>query len=268
VKHHFFGPQFTLERQQGNRLTSEVAAASRNKTLHRVAKADVYDDSFVTKCWWDYWKCFSSYHRYQEGTAWLGMSIRDRISNLITADPAIGQVIDFGVLCGHPNHCLALKFPHIDFVGIDRQDLIKRLNDEAFQAPNLRFVAGDILEQLPRTATGKGSSVLFHARTACLCYPEFLRKLYKQCADLGIKYIIMYEGLSLSKHYLRFFDYEDFPQEAFGVRGIMFAHNYPSYLRDAGYEVISNDRVVSSLLLNSHSDLGATNVWIVARLRS
>jgi hypothetical protein len=267
VKWEFATPEFAEQRRQGQALTEEVAAALREKSLHRKAETDIYNDTFTTSAWWGYWRSFQLYNQFQEGSAWLRYLIEDRIGQLLKSDPSVKTVLDFGVLCAVPNYELAKRFPATEFVGIDRQELVKTLNERSFQLPNLRFLAGDVLEALPQVARKGSPTALFHARTACLCYPEFLRRLYRTCAQLDVQYVVLYETLSMSKSYLRFYDYENMPADAIGIRSIMYAHNYPAYLREAGYQVLVNDRVASGLLLNDRSDLGASNVVIVARKR-
>jgi tetratricopeptide (TPR) repeat protein len=265
VKHHFLTKEFDAIREQSKQLTEECSQASKGGLMVRSKETDIYDDAFVTNCWWDYWVCFHRYHRYQEGSAWLSQLIQDRVGKVLLEDRSIKKVIDFGVMCAHPNYMLATRFPDVELIGVDRQDLIKSLNEAAFPRPNLRFVAGDILEQLPILAGRGSNSVLLHARTGCLCYPAFLKALYRESARAGIKYVIMYETLSLSTHYMRFFDCDSLPAEAIGIRSIMYNHDYAAYLREAGYEVVANDRVASSMLLNQRVDLGASNLVIVAK---
>jgi hypothetical protein len=114
------------------------------------------------------------------------------MERMIKDHSEIKNVIDFGTFCASPLYKLSVKFPNIKFFGLDREKSTKSLNDAAYQDHNLEFIAGDILDVLPKLPI-RDNSLLFHSRTATLIYPEQLKLIYKACAQNGIKYIATYE---------------------------------------------------------------------------
>ena len=99
-------------------------------------------------------------------------AILRRLSSAIN-ETSPKSVIDFGALCGEINYRLAKQFPEVGVYGVDRQEIVKKLNDEAYSLPNLHFRDGDIFESLK---TVDEEFVLFtKTRTTVLCYPDFVR---------------------------------------------------------------------------------------------
>jgi hypothetical protein len=244
-----------------NALVLEIADAVARRTLLRSGDDDVYDDAFVRSIWHGYFDEFARFSRFQHPAAWLGHAIEAELGEIISCSQ-IDHVIDFGVFCAHPIHALAVRFPDVRFDGVDRQELIRDLNQVAFAAPNISYHAADIIEFLGRMNVGR-NTMLFHSRTACLCYPEFLRTFYSECARRGVRHIWMYEGYALA-HDRRYYSFDELPAVSVAARSIMFIHDYPRLLAEAGYAVRSVKRPFQTILLNHESDLGAVNFFLQA----
>jgi tetratricopeptide (TPR) repeat protein len=249
---------FAPEQVAARGLVTELEQAI--KTRATVRQEDLYDEAFVEALWWRYWQSFNLYGRYQQVDAWCANVLNDHLTRILSAHP-VATAIDFGVMCGHVNAALAKSFPETSFLGIDRQQLIKQLNDTAYKLPNMSNVAADIREALARPHPGP--TLLWHARTTVLCTPQFVRDLYQAAAKSGIDRIAVFEPVALSRDTLRFYDWETMP-DAVAFRGPMILHNYARYLKEAGYRLVSETRVTVDTLLPY--DPGNVGVLIEAEL--
>jgi ubiquinone/menaquinone biosynthesis C-methylase UbiE len=176
--------------------------------------------------------------------------------------------IDFGAFCGYTIATLATHFPRTWFIGIDRPEIAKSLNDQAFGRKNVEFLDGDILDLVASRESFGARPVLFHSRTAVFCYPEYLRQLYRICAEKGIRDIVMQEGSTFfSRWYLRFFEPGKYPAISFAGRGSTFLHDYMTLLREAGFEIRSSKDIRPKLLLDDRSGFGADHRIVHASLR-
>lgn len=229
---------------------------------------DNYDEDHISDYWNRLYFAFNRYNRFQHGWGNLAFSIRDIIQGVIDNDASLTQVIDFGTFCATPLYRLSKENPQIKFLGVDREDATKKFNDLAFQRDNLEFISGYIKDVLPRHQTNN-SSLLFHSRTTTLIYPEEVRNIYKTCARNGIKYIALYENFALSRTEMKYFDFNNLPATAIPYGSVMIIHNYPEYLREAGYEVISEKRLNYADLLWAGREplLGDAHGCMVARLK-
>jgi hypothetical protein len=248
------------------KLASEVREAIEKRTMFRTAEGDIYTDEFVKTVWQSYFDEFQIYSGWQRGNAWLAGAMVDEIGKILRNDPSVTQAIDFGAFCAAPNHTLAKMFPSVEFVGLDRQEIIRDLNRVAFPAPNATYVAGDIIDFLDSSDL-KPNALLFHSRTACLCYPEFLKTFYQKCAHKKVRYIWMYEICSMSRDYLEFFDQGKMPVVSIAARSIMIIHDYVKLLENAGYEIVSLTHPFQTLLLDHIEDAGMDNLFLLAKLK-
>jgi hypothetical protein len=165
-----------------------------------------------------------------------------KLSKIIT-QVSPSTVIDFGVSYGHIDSILAKRFPDIKFVGVDRSTDTKAYNDKYFNLPNLKFVAGDIFDNLP------DNSLLIQMRIGVLLSKSFLEKLYRACYKAGVKNIVLLEPHGISWLSGVSYAFSDQDQDSIVFRSGMFIHNYPGILRTAGYEVYD-----SGLLETDHQD--------------
>ena len=234
---------FDEEREKTKKLKDELDRAIAQNLTERQSDGDIYDDKFAHDLWWDYNYCFRRYNHYQEGSAHISHLIRHHVGQLLdTVAKDCPAVIDFGVMCGTPNYQLAAKYPHIQHYGVDRQTLIKTLNEKLYPAPNLHFHDGSILDFLDAYKGKLEGGLLFHARTSVCCYPDFLKIMYAKCHAAGIKHIVGIEFMGLSKATMLFHDYNDPNHMSIALRSIMFIHNHVKMMEEAGYKVIAEKR--------------------------
>src|SRR5262249_2193824 len=149
----------------------------------------------------------NTFTHFQHGLAWLRWLYEKTIDGVLTRDASIDTVIDFGVLCADPDYRLSMKYPEKQFIGVDRGEATKRLNEAAYKGTNLKFVAANIDDELP-SIVKKGTTMLFHARTGTLCYPQLLRDIYKKCAATGVKKITLFENNALDRRSFRYLDFD------------------------------------------------------------
>jgi hypothetical protein len=222
-------------------------------------------DTPLSEGYWEtYWSSMNTHTRYQTGFGYIGQLYLDRLRGVL-AGAKIDRVLDFGVMCAHPHAQLAREFPGTRFYGIDREAKTAEMNQRAYKEPNLEFVTGNIFDEVPARAGKAGGTLLFHARTATLLLPQVVKDLYATCANSGVEWIVLFENGSLGRHDLRFHKQGELPADAIAYRAIQFIHDYERYLRDAGYEIVSSERLTATLLLEARAALGDTHVFVVAR---
>ncbi len=246
-----------------------------------------YTEESVQYYWETLFYHFVNKTRFQHGWSDLCYITETRIEQYLKKYPDIKSVLNFGVFCAVPDYNLSVRHPEIKFIGVDREQSTKNLNDSAFQGDNLSFHALDMLDIiyeertevrqfLAETIRKNPELMIFHARTATLIYPEALKRFYKSCAQLGVKYISMYENMCLSRLHMKYFDFDDLPADAIPYFSIMMIHNYKKYLEDAGYEIIENETWNYSDILwdgkdlygaEAYSCLGDGHVTLLAKLK-
>lgn len=257
-------PSFDAEHENTLKLQAEIEKAMAENLMERDGDSDIYDDKFVTDLWWDYNFCFRRYNRFQEGSAHISHLIREHVGGLLAGRASDAPaVIDFGVMCGAPNYQLARRFPEKQHYGVDRQPLIKTLNDAMYAASNMTFHDGSILDFLDQHGGKLNNGLMFHARTSVCCYPAFLKDMYKKCHAAGIKHIVAIEFMGLSKITRQFHDYNDPDHLSLALRSIMFIHNHVKMLEDAGYKVVEEKRY-SRLGLTIDMGLGESQAYLYA----
>lgn len=225
-------------------LKRELAAAIKGEANLRTGGGDIYDDKMVTETWWRYWRYFNQFSERQHNEPFVMEAILRRLSAVIQKNPP-KTVIDFGALCGEINFRLAYRFPGVHVCGVDRQTIIKRLNDEAYSLPNLSFRDGDIFESLKDLSDPP--TLFTHTRTTVLCYPDFVQRLYEDCYAKGVQTIVGFEPSGISRDTMRFPDYGNMP-ESVAFRSVMMLHNYPKMLAQAGYRITKSEMVPVSFL--------------------
>jgi tetratricopeptide (TPR) repeat protein len=255
--------EFAAEKEAISPLQKEIELAIENKLFEKPMEKDIYSDDFVEETWWFYYRCYNSFNERQDGSVSLDLGIRRVVEKIIEKN-APTTFIDFGAFCGFTIAKLAEKFPNTKFIGIDRPQIAKRLNDQHFVAPNLKFIAGDIIDFLKNNDLG-ASPMLFHSRTAVFCYPEFLRHLYTVARERGVSKIVFQEGSTFfSRWFLKFFHLGQYPAISLSGRGSTFLHDYKRLLEEAGFEVTSSTPINSSLLIDDRSGFGADHRVIEA----
>ena len=256
-------------------LQNEIKEALENKSLVRPADKfgfQAYTEGTVQTYWEDLFFHFTAKTRFQHGWSDLCYIAEKKLSDYIDRCKDVKTVLNFGVFCAVPDHNLSLKYPALNFIGVDREQSTKDLNEAAFHSTNLSFHAIDMLDIIYEDRTEvrnfikkeitKGEMMVFHARTATLIYPEAVRKFYKSSAQLGVKYIAVYENISLSRTHMQYFDFEELPADAIPYFSIMMIHNYKKYLEEAGYEIVEKEIWGYSELLWEEKDLYGAEQWL------
>lgn len=225
-------------------LKKELAEAIGGRVQIRDGGGDIYDEQMVVETWWRYWRYFNQLTEFQHNEPFVMEAILRRLSSLIERTGP-RSVIDFGALCGEIDYRLAKKFPAVEVYGVDRQEIIKRLNDAAYSLPNMHFRGGDIIESLK--VLNKAPAILTHTRTAVLCYPDFVQHLYREAYALGVDTIVGFEPSGISRDTGRFPEYSP-TDKSVAFRAVMILHNYPAMLENAGYRITKSERVPVSIL--------------------
>jgi len=244
----------------------DLSDAIRNRRLSRSESFDIYDDALTRQTWAGYFERFITQGRHQSGDGHLIDELDTQLANCISENN-IATVLDFGSLCAEIIARPAQRLPNTHFVGIDRQEFVATLNQEAYALPNMSFESGDVFDYLPRMKEMSGPKMLFHVRTTCLLYPELVERIYVAAAEAGVDYIMGWEGDGLSRHHLRYFSFEDMPDISIARKGVLFNHNYRLILERAGYEMTHHQNVTTLALCPDAKDLLGAALFFIARKR-
>jgi hypothetical protein len=155
------------------------------------------------------------------------------LSNLLRLGSA-KRVINFGVSYAYLDSLLAMRFPDIQFLGIDRSSVVCNLNTEDFKSPNISFLASDINNWIASQAD-LSDTVFFHMRTCILLSQTFIEDLYGKLIDRNVLAICGFEPVGVSRETNTFISqsYDERPSVLF--RDTLFIHNYAGLLRKYGY---------------------------------
>lgn len=254
---------------ENRRLETELSAAVANRTILRSTHYDqtIYDESGI----WAHWAPYYADMNLDSPAlmfGWLRRAYARYIEDVFVRDPGVTTLVDFGVMCAQPHADVGRQWPGRRIVGIDRQAATAQLNRAAYgDLENLEFVADDIENYfVQRDLTG---AALFHARTATLCYPDKIRRLYQMARAAGMRRIVLFENMALSRSAGRFLDYSDFVEDAVTFKNFQFIHNYRGMLEEAGYVVERETRLFSPLVSPfSLDDVCSTHVHLVASART
>ena len=144
--------------------------------------------------------------------------------------------VNFGACYAYIDSILALKFPDIQFIGVDRSKFTKLLNESSFSGlTNMEFVAEDVLAFLENKDFENG--IFFHTRTCCLLPKPFIQLLYKLVAKAGFSRVVCMEQVGISRQTGVPYKFSDEEQPSVAFRWGMYIHNYPEILNNAGYSV-------------------------------
>jgi tetratricopeptide (TPR) repeat protein len=236
---------------------AELQRAIETKQVHPDASSDdFYTDDYTIKIWWGYFQAFQR-SPFREPDAALETKVRSAVSACLKGKAAgASTFIEFGAFCGYTLHKLALEFPSIRFVGIDRPAITRDLSAKFFQAPNLKFSAGSLLDEIDGWNLGD-NAVLFHNRTAVFCYPEYMRQLYTKAKAKGVRHIMFQEGDTFSCWYRKFYEYGSYPEIAINSRSKMWMHDFGRLLPETGLKIDSMTHVDPNLLLDEIRGYGA-----------
>lgn len=241
-----------------------LRASIEGKPLNTPDEFDIYDDELTRLTWLGYYERFIMQSRFQSGDGFLIDSVDQSMTDLIQSEN-IQHVLDFGSLCAEIIARPARKCPKTNFVGIDRQEFVATMNYQGYDEPNMSFVSGDIFDYLPEFAKLDGKKLLFHARTACLIYPDIVTNIYKKCHSAGVEYIMFWEGDGLSRDTMKLEGFETMKEVSVARKSVLLNHNYKQILSDAGYEVVEFARMDSPALIKTFSDLVGSALFVIAR---
>lgn len=256
-------------------LTQDIAHAQKNQKILEDAISrnlmepegvnDIYTDEFCRNMWMGYYESFSSRNGRQHGDS----ALREEFLSLLeTIADKTDILLDFGCMCAEPLAHAATKYPQIQFFGCDRQDFLADLNNNAWPLSNLKFYHGDILDTLKKISEMPGRKTLLHIRTTCVIYPAFVKKFYQACAEAGIDHILILEGGGVSRVDLRLHDFNAMDCISIISNHRIFAHDYKTLLKDAGYGIKQWRRMPVMTLWNRHdinNYLGTTYSVIAER---
>ncbi len=256
-------------------LQKEINEALEKKTIVRPVENlgfQKYTEGTVQDYWENLFFHFTSKTRFQHGWSDLCYITEKKLSDFIDKYKDVKTILNFGVFCAVPDNNLSLKYPSHNFIGVDREQDTKDFNDAAFHSPNLSFHALDMIDiiyedrnevkNFIKKEITKGEMMIFHARTTTLIYPEAVKQFYKSCAQQGVKYIAIYENMSLSRTHMQYFDFDELPADAIPYFSIMMIHNYKKYLEEAGYEIVEKEVWGYSELLWEGKDLYGVEHWL------
>lgn len=224
---------------------------------------DVYDEAFASNTWWNYWYHFNRYGKTQHSEGILDKVVPQYLREYLeSTDLPLRQLIEVGTMCAEPLYRLAQRFPDCEFIGVDRQPILKKNNDKAYRRPNLRFVADDIAHFLSTSrASIRPPSMLLHVRTSPFFYPAGLQQMYEQCAEADVEYIALVEHYGFSSVEVKFVDFEIMARDGEARAQYLTHHNYKRILARAGYEIIYTRMLGTYSLLTSDSN----SIFLVAR---
>jgi hypothetical protein len=231
-------------------LADEIAVAEENQQdldgaiaeerLELSDGKDIYDDAFCRSMWISYYESYNTRNERQHGDRLLANIYLRQLADL---GGDVDLVVDFGSMCAQPLYEAALRMPGVQFFACDRQPLIAELNEAAYPAANLHFLAMDIFDMLAEASKLPGRKALTHVRTTTVLYPHLVQKLYAACRDFGIDHILLIENAGMLRTKLRFLDFHDMPAPAVVTKHKLYLHDYQSMLAAAGYSVREWERL-------------------------
>ena len=147
----------------------------------------------------------------------------------------IKNVFNFGIGFAFVDKQLALKFPNINFFGIERT-LAAKLYNEADGIPsNLNIFAGDVISHLKNKSYENG--LFIHIRTAVLLPKPFIEDLYSRLENAGFVELYAVEQLGLSRNTGRSYNFSYQEKRSELYRRHMFIHNYPGILKKYHFDI-------------------------------
>lgn len=170
-------------------------------------------------------------HRYRRAT--------EVLSEAVTKDPEITQVINYTSSYAQLEQDIARAFPSLSVTGVD-SEAITRLNAKEFSAPNLQFATAEGPLSFAREADVQ-CAVFSHLHTAALWLPDLVEETYKVLGERGCRYILAYEPDGFSRELGGFYRYSDQPRPSALYRQQLLLHNYPSLLTKAGFQVVHSE---------------------------
>jgi tetratricopeptide (TPR) repeat protein len=260
---------FELMRSVADHQQSLLERAVEQGLHERPADQDNYSDpNWAKKAWDAYDFSFRRFSRHQEVGVAINADWVSALENLLSQDPSIASVLNFGVFNGYFDKEIADKYPSVKFTGYDRYSEGIDLSTEAYKAENLSFLSRVSLDSVLEEAVGAGPAVLCHIRTCTTLYPAGVKDLYDRCHDAGIEYILGVEGAGFSFYAQKFISQSDPDRPPTVPLGTMVDHNYVKLLGESGYDVIDRQLRPYPIPFELRAFIGLYNlVTFVARRR-
>lgn len=148
----------------------------------------------------------------------------------------IKQVVNFGISYAYIDSLLAQKFPNVTFVGIDRSKEIKKLNEEDFPLPNMKFFAGDVMDWI-KGQQSLEQTLFFSMRTCVLLPQTFIEDLYQALTSKNVKMIAGFEPFGISRESNSIYSQEESMKKSALFRDSMYLHNYAGILKKFNYQM-------------------------------
>lgn len=193
------------------------------------------------------------------GTLDAARCLEETLATLIASDPGLSACLNFGASYAHADARLAARFPHVQFMALDRSPLTRVLNELMLPSlPNLSFAADDVFRVLAARDWSRGA--LVHCRTLVQLPMSLIGRLYAASHAAGFEYIVGIEPWGLSRVTGSSFELSDLRRPSAHFRDNLFLHNYPGLLATAGYAVERID-----LMSTSHPHEDYRLLYFVAR---
>jgi hypothetical protein len=151
----------------------------------------------------------------------------------------IKNVFNFGIGFAFVDNQLALKFPNINFFGIERTLAAKFYNEATGIPSNCKIYAGDVISHLENKSYENG--LFIHIRTAVLLPKYFIEDLYSRLEQAGFVELYAVEPLGLSRNTGTSFNFSLQEKKSELYRRHMFIHNYPGILKKHNFHINSFD---------------------------
>jgi hypothetical protein len=148
--------------------------------------------------------------------------------SVILNEGKIKNVFNFGIGYAFIDKQLAIKFPNINFFGIERSSAAKFYNEHIGIPTNLKIIEGDIISHLENTKYNDG--LFIHIRTAVLLPKIFISNLYSKLEKSGFVELYAVEQLGLSRRSGTNYEFSLGDKKSELYRRHMFIHNYPGIL--------------------------------------
>jgi hypothetical protein len=151
----------------------------------------------------------------------------------------IKNVFNFGIGFAFVDKQLALKFPNVNFFGIERTLAAKFYNEADGIPSNLKIFAGDVISHLENNVYENG--LFIHIRTAVLLPKSFIENLYNRLENSGFIGLYAVEQLGLSRNTGKAYKFSLLEKKSELFRRHMFIHNYPGILKKHNFDINSLD---------------------------
>ena len=178
-------------------------------------------------------KNFNSLNNKSESKALYERVISDLSS--ILNEGKIRNVFNFGIGYAFIDKQLAIKFPNINFIGIERSPAAKFYNDHDGIPKNLKILEGDVISHLENNKYDHG--LFIHIRTAVLLPKTFIQNLYSKLENSGFVELYAVEQLGLSRNSGTNFEFSLVDKKSELYRRHMFIHNYPGILNKFKFNI-------------------------------